>query len=210
MNEQIRTLLAAGLESITDSEVRAITEAIVEAGRPISQSELTQDGRWHEELGQRGIASGPMIRTPGGERRVREMVRLARVTFAVPICSGPTGYFIPQTWEQVDEFMARISGEAKARVVSSLKTAKRMRELFRRTLQDDFLDLLQEAVDIAETETETGNEEGKARGLAREIARVREENRWLKERIAKWGRPSNAIRLERQAEQAKAPTLFQP
>ncbi len=142
---------------------------------------------------------------------MREMVRLARVTFGVPICSGPVGYFIPQTWEQVDEFMARISGEAKARAVSSLKTAKRMRELFRRPFQDDFLDLLQEAVDIAETETESdpGGDASKARGLAREIARVRDENRWLKERIDRWGRPSNAIRQERIAEQAKAPTLFQ-
>ncbi len=65
MNEQIRTLLDDGLASITDPEVRAIATEIAVAGRPISQSELTQDGPWHEELAQQGIASGPMIRTPG-------------------------------------------------------------------------------------------------------------------------------------------------
>lgn len=131
-----------------------------------------------------------MLGTPTGERRIRAVVNRARTVWGMPIASGASGYFIPKTTEEVDEFLDRIQRESKARAISSMHTTKKMRECLSRPQQDVFLGIMEEAAELAK------RDEGQAMQLLGVIVRQRLRIEELEGKIARWGRPSDKKRME--------------
>lgn len=188
---RVAEILERALVAVGDPELRTIVEAIRDSG-PVTQIALTYLPKWPRILKEKGIKwCYAMVGTPSGERRVRAIVNRARTVWMMPIASGATGYFIPKTTEAVDEFLSRIQRESKARAVSSMLTAKKMRECLSRPQQDVFLGLMEEAVEFSK-----GNEQQPKDwlGVVR-IQRLKIEE--LEARIARWGRPSDKKRMER-------------
>ena len=218
--DETKRLLDEARRKMNDPEMIAILDAIAAVpGRSTTQVSLTRQSDWHAALAARGSTPDEirdLTETAAGERRVRELVRRARVEFRAPVCSGPRGYFIPQTFEEIDEFLARLSAEAKARAMSSLRTAREMRDLFTRPRQEVFLLLLEDAVAKAEAhEAASGGDRPRPTVddpvsiLGAELARTRAELAALKSKVARWGRPTNAARAEKAAAASGAPSLFE-
>lgn len=188
--QRIAEIFERSLAAVGDAETRVVVEAIRDSG-PIHQVVLTFCPEWLRVLKESGLQGGDaMVGTPSGERRIRAVVNRARTVWMIPIASGPTGYFIPRTVEEVDGFLDRMQREAKSRAISSMLTAKKMRECLGQPQQDVFLGLMEEAAEL------TKRDEGQAMQLLGVIVRQRLRIEELEGKMARWGRPSNKKRME--------------
>ena len=189
--ERVAEILDRALASVGDPETKCVVEAIRDEG-PIQKCELTCFPEWHDILQTKGVVGRYLlVGTPAGERRIRSVVNRARTVWILPIASGPKGYFIPRTVEQVNEFVERIQREAKARAISSMLTAKKVRECLGRPQQDVFLGLMEEAADLAKQDA------AQAERFLEVIRNQRRHIEALQLRLARWGRPSEKRRMER-------------
>lgn len=189
--ERVAEILDRALASVGDPETKCVVEAIREAG-PIHQVVLTFRPEWQRVLREMGVVRcDGLVGTPSGERRIRAVVNRARTVWMLPIASGPKGYFIPRTAEQVDEFVERIQREAKARAISSMLTAKKVRECLSRPQRDVFLGLMEEAADLSKQDV------AQAERFLEVIRNQRRHIEALQLRLARWGRPSEKRRMER-------------
>jgi len=189
--ESVAEILDRSLASVGDPETKCVVEAIRDAG-PIHQVVLTFRPEWQRALREMGVVGcDGLVGTPSGERRIRSVVNRARTVWMLPIASGPKGYFIPRTVEQVDEFVERIQREAKARAISSMLTAKKVRECLSRPQQDVFLGLMEEAADLSKRDA------AQAERFLEVIRNQRLHIEALQIRLARWGRPSERRRMER-------------
>ena len=189
--ERVAEILDRALASVGDPETKCVVEAIREAG-PIHQVVLTCRPEWQRVLREMGVVGcDGLVGTPSGERRIRSVVNRARTVWMLLIASGPKGYFIPRTVEQVDEFVERIQREAKARAISSMLTAKKVRECLNRPQQDVFLGLMEEAADLSKQDGP------RAERLLEVIRMQRRHIELLQARLARWGRPSDKSRMEK-------------
>jgi len=173
--------------------VAAATQAVGAAGDPvlsaIAEVLVVNRGR---TVKQAELATAPEFQsaykgTAGWDKRLRicrEGVRRLRVKFGFPVAAGQDGYFIPENQGQIDAFVLKVEKEAKARARSSFETYKALRETFRLPPQSDFLETL------GATET------------------LLNENRALRAKLSKWGRPPEAVRKMKLAEAAKQNLLF--
>ena len=189
--DQLGTQAETMAATVGDPETKVVVEAIRDEG-PIHQATLSWLPGWLRVLTEMGVdGCGGLPGTPAGERRIRAVVNRARIVWMLPIASCPKGYFIPQTAEQVDEFVGRIQREAKARAISSMLTAKKMRECFGRKQQDVCLSLMEEAAEMAKQDGP------RAERLLEVIRMQRRHIEALQARLARWGRPSDKSRMER-------------
>ena len=189
--ERVAEILDRALASVGDAETKCVVEAIREAG-PIHQVVLTFRPEWQRVLREMGVVGcDGLVGTPSGERRIRSVVNRARTVWNLPIASGPKGYFIPRTVEQVNEFVERIQREAKARAISSMLTAKKVRECLSRPQRDVFLGLMEEAADLSKQDV------AQAERFLEVIRNQRRHIEALQLRLARWGRPSEKRRMER-------------
>ena len=188
--ERVAEILERALAAVGDPETRVVVEAIRDSG-PIHQVVLTYRPEWLRVLKEKGVEGcDSMLGTPTGERRIRAIVNRARTVWGMPIASGASGYFIPKTTEELDEFLDRIQRESKARAISSMHTAKKIRECWSRPQQDVFLGIMEEAAELAK------RDEGQAMQLLGVIVRQRLRIEELEGKMARWGRPSNKKRMQ--------------
>jgi hypothetical protein len=177
MKTRIDELVARGRAKLTNPAALAIADDLVAA-----------DGhcRSQDDLAKVLPPDATPPRRDAALRVVRGIVRELRVAFGFPIASCADGYFLPVNQAQVDEFMARVEREAKARARSSLETYRALRDVFSMPPQSDFMEALQGSVEDGST-----------------TLALRLENAALRAKVRRWGRPSNDVRKIRLADAAK-------
>lgn len=178
------------LDAVKDPEVHCIATLIRDSG-PIHQAVLTFDSEWIAFLRTKGLDGDAMIGTDSGARRIRAVVHRARTVWRLPIASDRRGYWFPKTVEEADAFLRALQRRATASAVASISTAKKMRDCFARPQRDVLAGLMEEAI------AHVQESEEQATALWGIVGKQRQEIETLKARLAKWGRPSDKRRMER-------------
>jgi hypothetical protein len=97
----------------------------VKWGRHYSQREIAQTEAWlgcHPEH-EADIRHGRFDTTT---RMVRQIIRDLRVVHNIPILSDRKGYWLPETKEECDKYMADMEGRAKAQAAAAVETFNAM------------------------------------------------------------------------------------
>ena len=123
-------------------------------------------------------------------RVIREVVRRARVEYGAPIMSGPSGYRVAASEDDVLTFVRRMETKAVERAISSFRTVARMRKVFGVPNGGGLASLFEEALIAAQAQPKERIET-----LAELFRSVRMENDLLRVRLAKWGRPPRRGRV---------------
>jgi hypothetical protein len=108
--------------SYLSPEKRAVVAQIGKSTTPITQKQIAKSEDW--------IGSHPTHEGWNGEtttRMVREVIRQLRVVHSLPILSSRDGYWLPETVQEIDEFLAIDERQVRARNQSSLETYRALR-----------------------------------------------------------------------------------
>lgn len=92
--------------------------------KEVSQKEIAESDRWK--------ATHPLLQDTTNvnttTRKIRKVIRKLRVEHKLPILHNERGHYLPQTEEDVSEFMERLELEAKSRAASTIETYKVMKD----------------------------------------------------------------------------------
>lgn len=111
---KIKAIIEAAMRSMTEEE-SAVAGLLAET--PITQREIARHESW---IGTHPKHEGYDAETT--TRMVRQIIRVLRVQYRIPILSCSKGYFITDDIEASKSFLERMEGEVRARNKSSLET----------------------------------------------------------------------------------------
>lgn len=81
----------------------------------IKQKDIIEHPNWKNASTGNAVADTQM-------REVRRAIRKLRVTHGIPILHSTNGHYLPETQEEVEEFMERLEKEVARHTSSSLET----------------------------------------------------------------------------------------
>lgn len=131
--QKLTTILEDLKHKALSKEERAVMSVIYQAwlkgGKKVTQRDIAKSERW---LGCNKKHELDIVKDPKETtlRKVRQIVRDLRVTHRAPILSDRKGYWIPLTFSEVNQYLVRIEGEAKAQAAAWFETYRAMQKTF--------------------------------------------------------------------------------
>jgi len=92
--------------------------------RNVTQKEIAESRFWKDAVGTEESDSTMETKT----RTVRRYIRNLRVKHKIAILHDERGHYLPETEQDLEDFIVRLEQEAKGRAASSMETYKTMKE----------------------------------------------------------------------------------
>lgn len=185
MTPQIKETVEQALGNLPKLHRTLINLVLEGNGQTVTQRAMALDERVLECFGDCSVKWKPDTVM----RKVRNAVRSLRLDHGMPLCAGPGGYYFPATDEQAADYLKELEETARSRARASMVTYHKMRALFRRPIQSEFIDLLEMVLDEKELSD-----------LPPESLRaLKIENAFLRAKVARWGRPTKEQQAQRRA-----------
>lgn len=112
--------------AILEEEI-VVCSMILESSHSLTQRDIARSAPWlgcHPKH-ERDVSGNEFETTT---RKVRHVVRNLRIKHKIPILSSTSGYFVPDTNEEVSEYLDRMERESKSRAEASIETYRVMAE----------------------------------------------------------------------------------
>ncbi len=124
VNSDIVMLLCE--KSLSSKEIAVVGILCAKWGdKHVKQKDIAEHRYWTETMEETKSEHPTM---DSMTRDIRRIIRGLRVTHKLPILHDVNGHFLPETKEDLEQFIQRLESEAKGRAASSMETYKVMKE----------------------------------------------------------------------------------
>jgi hypothetical protein len=123
INQDLVNILSFGKP--TQKEIAVLGILSIRWGdKPVTQREIAEHTYWKKAT-ESTHKSGSIDTTM---REVRRVIRKLRITHKLAIMHSSSGYYLPESQSDMEEFIGRLEQEAKGRAASSMETYKVMKD----------------------------------------------------------------------------------
>lgn len=132
MKDIKQTIASSIIDLMIDKAFTPHEEAVLSfltanwSDKEVTQKEIAESAKWKATHPLLGETTNINTTT----RKIRRVIRNLRVEHRLPILHNEHGHYLPQTEEDIIDFMERLELEAKSRAASTIETYKIMKDSF--------------------------------------------------------------------------------